>query len=125
MGGAGVSDYLVKETILNDPFKIDFFTLKNNYETKNFKKTKYGMIVYEYLKNNHLKSSLVNYDKKGYYEKLSNKNQITKSEIDKNRLSMLFIKKKKLQHLINSIKYIFQPQKSQEIINNINFFLKT
>lgn len=95
MGGAGVSDFLIKETTLNDPFEIDFLTLRNNRQKKIIKRTNYGMIIYEYLNHHHLKSNLVNYNKKGYYEKLSNKNHITKSEIDKNRLSMLFIKKKK------------------------------
>lgn len=120
MGGAGVSDYLIKETISNDPFELDFNTLKYNFKAKKLAQVKYGMIVYEYLNNNYLKNNLENYSKLGKHVKLLPKSQITRFEVDKNRLSMLFIKKKNLKQIINSIKFIFQSNKAREIISKIN-----
>ena len=121
MGGAGVSEFLIKESMISDPFEIDFYTLKNGYETKKLNISKYGMIIYEYLKNNHLKCDLVKLKNKGYYEKLNSKNKISKFEIDKNRISLLFIKTKNKMQLTRLINYIFSFKKSKEIIEKIKF----
>lgn len=125
MGGAGVAEFLIKESMISNPFEIDFYTLKNGYEAKKLRISKYGMIVYEYLKNNHLKYDLVKLKKKGYYEKLSIKNKISKFEIDKNRLSLLFIKTKNKTQLTSLIKYVFSFKKYKEIIKKINFLSQT
>lgn len=121
MGGAGVSEFLIKKSMINDPFEIDFFTLKNCFEVKKLNISKYGIIIYEYLKNNHLKYSLAKLKNKGYFEKLNSKNKISKSELDKNRLSLLFIKPKNKMQLTKLVKKIFTSKKSKEIIEKIKY----
>ena len=120
MGGAGVSEYLINNTLSINCFKIDFFTLKNNKRFNNFKTYKYGILIFDYPKNHKiLKNKLFKFRNYGKYRHLKNEKFLSNKENDDNRKSMLYINSRSIKTLYNKIEVIFSKEKYLEIVQKI------
>ena len=121
LGGAGVSDYLIKNTLKLNPYEIDFNTLKNSNKMKNTINHRYGMLIYENKKNEYLKKELKFYSHLGYYEKLKDKKVVNNYENDENRVSLLYLNLKSKKEIQKKIEIIFSKKKIDEILNQLKY----
>ena len=119
MGGAGVTEYLLNDTLAINCFKVDFNTLKNNKRFSNFKIRKYGVLIFEYSKDHKLRDRLIRFKKYGVYRSLKKQNPLSNKETDDNRKSMIYINSKSFKALCDKIKFILAKQKYKEAIEKI------
>ena len=119
MGGAGVSDFFIKNNIKYDPFEIDFNTIFKKKKYKIFGVENYGLLIFENKNCNYLKKRLSSIKHMGYYEKLRGRSVISNSESDENRVALLYLNCKDQNNLENNIKFIFSKKRSVNIINQI------
>ena len=90
MGGAAIAAVFLPNILNLKTFKCDFETLESKKKVSKFTKPKQGIIIYENVKNDHIKKPLISFSKYGIYEKLNSPSNTTKYELDKNRISYLF-----------------------------------
>ena len=90
MGGAAIAAIFLPNILNLKTFKCDFETLESKKKVSKFTKPKQGIIIYENVKNDHIKKPLISFSKYGIYEKLNSPSNTTKYELDKNRTSYLF-----------------------------------